>query len=178
MIDATAKPKAGQKLPEFTVNTPTGDTLNLGGNTDGWQLLIVYRGKHCGRCKPYLNQVEAMQPRWNAAGFNVVAISADTAAKAAADIAEYGWSFPVGCDLDEPTMHALGLYVSDPLTPDETDRRFAEPAVFCLRADGTVQIAAISNGPSARPDLEALLDGMVFTIENEKPARGTVLPAS
>jgi len=70
------------------------------------------------------------------------------------------------------TMHALGLYVSDPLTPDATDRRFAEPAVFCLRPDGTVQIAAISNEPSARPDLEALLDGMIFSIENEKPARG------
>jgi len=177
MTNATSKPNAGQQLPEFTVNTPAGDKLTLGGNTNGWQLLIVYRGKHCGRCKPYLNQVETMQKRWNDAGFSIAAVSADTAAKAAADIAEYGWSFPVGCELDETTMHKLGLYVSDPLTPDETDRRFAEPAVFCLRPDGTVQIAAISNGPSARPDLEALLDGMIFTIENEKPARGLVQPA-
>ena len=172
MTTSNNKPAAGEQLPAFSVATPSGDTLNLGGNTNGWQLLVVYRGKHCGRCKPYLNQVESMQDRWKSAGFDVVAISADTAEKAAADIAEYGWSFPVGCNLDEPTMHALGLYVSDPLTPDETDRRFAEPAVFCLRPDGTVQIAAISNGPSARPDLEALLDGMIFTIENEKPARG------
>lgn len=117
-----------------------------------------------------------MQKRCNDAGFDVVAVSADTAVKAAADIAEYGWSFPVGCDLDQATMHALGLYVSDPLTADETDRRFAEPAVFCLRPDGTVQIAAISNEPSARPDLEALLDGMIFSIENEKPARGMAQP--
>jgi len=115
-----------------------------------------------------------MQSRWNDAGFDVVAVSADTQEKANADVAEYGWSFPVGYGLAEATMHQLGLYVSDPLTPDETDRRFAEPAVFCLRPDATVQIAAISNGPSARPDLEALLDGMVFTIENDKPARGTV----
>ncbi len=173
MSGSSTKPDAGKTLPSFSVNTPDGGKLNLGGNTNGWQLLVVYRGKHCGRCKPYLNQVESMQKRWNDAGFDVVAISADTAAKASADIAEYGWTFPVGCDLDEATMHALGLYVSDPLTPDETDRRFAEPAVFCLRSDGTVQIAAISNGPSARPDLEALLDGMIFTIENEKPPRGT-----
>ena len=61
------------------------------------------------------------------------------------------------------------------LTPDETDRRFAEPGVFCIRPDSTVQIAAISNGPSARPDLEELLDGMKFTIEHDKPARGMVL---
>jgi len=115
-----------------------------------------------------------MLPRWNEAGFDVAAVSADTVDKASADIAEYGWTFPIGCELDESTMHSLGLYISDPLTPDETDRRFAEPGVFCLRPDGTVQIAAISNGPSARPDLEALLDGMIFTINNDKPARGTV----
>jgi peroxiredoxin len=174
MSITSPKPAAGKPLPSFSVATPDGKTLNLGGNTDGWQLLVIYRGKHCGRCKPYLNQVESMLKRWNDAGFDVIAVSADTAEKAAADIAEYGWSFPVGCGLDEATMHSLGLYVSDPLTPDETDRRFAEPAVFCLRPDGAVQIAAISNGPSARPDLEGLLDGMIFTIENEKPARGMV----
>jgi len=174
MTDLTHKPAAGQPLPVFTVNNVNGGSLKMGEATGRWQLLIVYRGKHCGRCKPYLNQVEAMQDRWNAAGFDVSAVSADTAEKANADVSEYGWSFPVGCDLDEPTMQKLGLYISDPLTPDETDRRFAEPAVFCLRPDGSVQIAAISNGPSARPDLEALLDGMIFTIENDKPARGMV----
>jgi len=132
MTISNHKPDAGVPLPEFSVQTPDGKTLTLGGKTDGWQLLVVYRGKHCGRCKPYLNQ-------------------ADTAEKAKADIAEYGWTFPVGCLLPEATMHELGLYVSDPLTPDETDRRFAEPAVFCLRPGGGVQ----------------------FTIDNDKPARGT-----
>jgi len=173
MTQLSHKPAAGQCLPAFQVNNPQGGKLALGAATGRWQLLVVYRGKHCGRCKPYLNQIETMQPRWNAAGFDVTAVSADTAEKANADISEHGWSFPVGCDLEESTMHELGLYVSDPLTPDETDRRFAEPAVFCLRPDGTVQIAAISNGPAARPDLEALLDGMIFTIKNDKPARGT-----
>lgn len=172
MTTLSHKPTAGTALPNFSVDTPDGGTLDLGGKTDGWQLLVVYRGKHCGRCKPYLNQVESMLERWKAAGFDVVAVSADTAEKASADIAEFGWSFPVGCNLQEATMRELGLYISDPLTPDETDRRFAEPAVFCLRPGGAVQIAAISNGPSARPDLEQLLDGMIFTIDNNKPARG------
>lgn len=168
------KPTAGETLPVIDFKTHNGESLQTGAASGKWQLLVVYRGKHCGRCKPYLNQVEAMLPRWNAAGFDVMAVSADTAEKASADVAEYGWSFPVGCNMTEQQMQSMGLYISDPLTPTETDRRFAEPAVFCLRPDGTVQIAAISNGPSARPDLEALLDGMVFTIENEKPARGTV----
>ena len=168
------KANAGQSLPVIDLKTHSGEAMQTGAATGRWQLLVVYRGKHCGRCKPYLNQVEEMQSRWNAAGFDVMAVSADTAEKASADVAEYNWSFPVGCDLTERNMQEMGLYISDPLTPTETDRRFAEPAVFCLRPDGTIQIAAISNGPSARPDLEALLDGMIFTIENDKPARGMV----
>jgi hypothetical protein len=69
-------------------------------------------------------------------------------------------------------MKKLGVYISEPLSPDEADAPFAEPATFVLRPDGAVQIAAISNGPAARPDLAELLDGMIFTLENDRPARG------
>ena len=147
--------------------------MDVGGARDGWSLFIVYRGKHCGRCKKYLNGLEAMKGSWEQAGFEIAVVSADPEEKAAADRAEYGWSFNIGYDLSEAQMRELGLYVSDPLTPDETDRRFAEPGIFCVRPDGTIQIAAISNGPAARPDLAELLDGMVFTITNDKPARGS-----
>ena len=39
--------------------------------------------------------------------------------------------------------------------------------------DGSLLLIAISNGPSARPELEELLDGMIFTRENDRPPRGT-----
>jgi hypothetical protein len=71
-------------------------------------------------------------------------------------------------------MRSLGLYISAPLTPDETDRNFAEPGLYCIWPDGTALLIAVSNGPSARPDLDQLLDGMIFTIKNGKPPRGTV----
>jgi len=170
----TPKPAAAKTLPTFTATDLNDQPISLGAASGKWQLLIVYRGKHCGRCKQYLNVLEGMQQEWIKAGFEIQTVSADPIDKAKADVAEFGWTFPVACGLAEADMHQLGLYVSDPLTPDETDRRFAEPAVFCLRPDGTVQIAAISNGPSARPDLAALLDGMIFTIEHDKPARGQV----
>jgi len=111
---------------------------------------------------------------WHDAGFDIVTVSADPEEKAKSDVEEFGWTFDVGYDLSEAQMQALNLCISDPLTPDETDRRFAEPGIFCIRPDGTIQIAAISNGPSARPDLTELLDGMIFTIEHDKPARGQV----
>lgn len=175
MNQPTPKPEAGKVLPVFSAKDLAGNPINIGEPLGRWMLLIVYRGKHCGRCKMYLNNLESMQQKWSDAGFDILAVSADPAIKVEQDIAEFGWTFPIACELQEEDMHRLGLYVSDPLTPDETDRRFAEPGVFCLRPDGTVQIAAISNGPSARPDLEALLDGMIFTIEHDKPARGTAV---
>lgn len=168
------KPAAGAALPEFSATGLDGSQVNFTGSNGQWFLLVVYRGKHCGRCKKYLNKLEAMQSDWRKAGFDILVVSADSKEKANSDKAEFGWTFDMACELSEPDMVKLGLYISDPLTPDETDRRFAEPGIFCIRPDNTVQIAAISNGPSARPELEELLDGMIFTIDNDKPARGMV----
>ena len=174
MNNQTSKPAAGAEFPAFDITMLNGDVQNIGKASGSWQLVVVYRGKHCGRCKKYLNILETMQSQWKDAGFSISVVSADTLEKAQADVKEFGWTFPIGFGLTETDMQRLGVYISDPLTPDETDRRFAEPAVYCLRPDGTIQIAAISNGPSARPDLAELLDGMIFTIEHGKPARGTV----
>lgn len=168
------KPIAGIAIPELTFPKLGGGSLSIGGKRENWTLFIVYRGKHCGRCKKYFAILEKMQNDWRTAGFDIVTVSADPEEKAKADVAEFGWSFDVGYDLSEAQMQELNVYISDPLTPDETDRRFSEPAVFCIRPDGTIQIAAISNGPAARPDLAELLDGMIFTIEHDKPARGQV----
>jgi len=174
MSSNSGKPIAGAPLPSFVVSNLDGTTQTLPTTSSRWTLLVIYRGKHCGRCKKYLNTLENLKDEWDAAGFDIIAVSADSIEKAKQDIAEFGWTFPVVAQLAESDMRKLGLYISDPLTPDEADARFAEPAVFCLRPDASVQIAAISNGPSARPDLAELLDGMIFTIDNGKPARGTV----
>ena len=71
-------------------------------------------------------------------------------------------------------MATLGLYVTQPLSDAETDTPFAEPGVFVLRPDGSQLMIAISNGPSARPDLAELLSGMIFTKTNDRPPRGTL----
>lgn len=167
------KADAGVVLPSFSaVSVDTGESLKIAVPSGKWQLIVVYRGKHCGRCKKYLNSLQTMLPAWNDAGIDVIAVSADSREKAQMDVAEFGWTFPVACELSESEMKKLGVYISDPISPDEADGRFAEPAVFVLRPDGVVQIASLSNGPAARPELAELLDGMIFTIKNDRPARG------
>lgn len=168
----TPKPVPGSILPPMEFPKLGGGTLSVGGARENWTLLVVYRGKHCGRCKPYLNKLETLLDGWREGGFDVAVVSADPEAKARADQREYGWSFDLGHDLSAAQMETLGVYVSTPLSPDETDRPFAEPGTYVLRPDGSLVLVAISNGPSARPDLDQLLDGMIFTKVNDRPPRG------
>ena len=164
------------------INKPVGEhifpiTDGSGSRTIGepgerWTMLFVYRGKHCPRCKRYLNKLNDMLADWQEV-LDVVVVSADSEEKALADKQEFGWQFELCHGMTEPQMRALGLYVSDPLSEAETTHRFAEPGAFAIRPDGTLMLADISNGPAARPDLDELLDGMKFNIANNRPARGT-----
>lgn len=170
----TPKPVAGTVLSKMSFPKLGGGELSIGGTKENWTLLVVYRGKHCPRCKKFLNNLNAMRDKWTEAGFDICVVSADTEAKANADQMEFGWNFELGYGLSEEQMGTLGLYVTEPLSDAETDRRFAEPGVFVIRPDGSLLLIALSNGPSARPDLAELLDGMIFTKENDRPPRGTV----
>lgn len=168
-----SKPVAGSILAPMSFPKLGGGEVTVGGEKQNWTLLIVYRGRHCSRCKKYLKILNDMRGQWHEAGFDIAVVSADTAEKAQADQDEFGWKFDIGYGLQEVQMATLGVYVSEPLTPSETDRRFAEPGTFVIRPDGSLVLIAISNGPSARPELAELLDGMIFTKENDRPPRGT-----
>lgn len=170
----TPKPVAGALLAPLSFPSLSGGTLTVGGSGQNWTLFIVYRGKHCPRCKKYLNILNDMRGEWEAAGFDIIVVSADPQEKAAADQAEFGWGFDLGYGLTEAQMATLGLYITEPLSDAETAQRFAEPGTFVIRPDGSLLLIAISNGPSARPELAELLDGMVFTKDNDRPPRGTV----
>ncbi|MGJ8609707.1 MAG: redoxin domain-containing protein [Octadecabacter sp.] len=170
----TQKPVAGRILAPMSFPKVGGGEVSIGGTRDRWTLFVVYRGKHCPRCKKYLNILNEMRNDWDAAGIDIAVVSADTLEKADADVQDFGWDFDLGYGLTEDQMNTLGVYVTEPLSPTETDRNFAEPGVFVIRPDGSILLISISNGPSARPDLAELLDGMVFTIKNDRPPRGTV----
>lgn len=149
-----------------------GGEATIGAAKDRWTMLFVYRGRHCPKCKAYLGKLNAALADWDAV-LDVIVVSADTEAKAQADKDEFGWMFDLCYGLTEAQMRALGLYVSTPLSEAETTGKFAEPGAFAIRPDGTLMLVDISNGPAARPDLEALLGGMIFNIENDRPTRGT-----
>ena len=166
------KLEAGSAFPKLTWPTVGGGPLDLEREC-GWRALIVYRGRHCPLCKRYLNQLNELLEDFREAGIFIAAISSDPAERAEASASEGGWSFPLAYGLSEDEMRELGLYVSDPRSPEETDRRFAEPALFVINPKNELQIIDVSNAPFARPDLDTLLGGLKFVIANDYPIRGT-----
>jgi len=170
---SSPKPNVGAKIEEMQFAVVGRDApIRIGTPKDRWTMLFVYRGKHCPRCKRFLNKLNAVLPDWTAV-LDVVVVSADTKAKAVADKDEFGWDFDLCYGMTEAQMRSLGLYVSSPLSEAETTGLFSEPGAFAIRPNGTLMLVDISNGPAARPDLEELLDGMKFNIDNDRPERGT-----
>ena len=167
------KPRVGASVGPLTLPMIGSEAdYVIGGAKDRWTMLFVYRGRHCPRCKKFLNKLNAVLSDWTD-HMDVVVASADTADKASADREEHGWAFDLCYGMTEDQMRTLGLYVSVPLSEAETENIFAEPGAFAIRPDGTLMLVDISNGPAARPDLDELLDGMIFNITNNRPVRGT-----
>lgn len=167
------KLEAGATMPEFSVAKVGGGEARIGG-TGRWQMLVVYRGKHCPLCKRYLGTLESLKDKYAEAGIEILAVSADPKEKAEPDVAEMKLTLPVGYGLSMAQMKALGLYVSEPRSPQETDRPFAEPGLFVVNPEGKVQILDISNAPFARPDLNGVLNGVTFVQSKGYPIRGTL----
>ena len=118
------KIKAGSEMPKLS--RAGGGVVKVGDST-GWQIVIVYRGKHCPICRTYLKTLDGLLEQFGAADTEVIAISGDPKEKAESEVNEESWHFPVGYDLRPDQMRQLGLYISEPRSPQEANRPFAEP---------------------------------------------------
>ena len=174
----TNKLATGDKFPRINVKTLNGEEVILGVPKNGatWQMVVVYRGKHCPLCTKYLAAIAEMKDAFLDAGVDIVAVSADTKEKAKEQAQDkLGLTFDVGYDLSIEQMQELGLYISNPRSPEETDRPFAEPGVFVVNEDFNLHVVDISNNPFVRPELNALLSGLNWIRDpsNNYPIRGT-----
>ncbi len=142
---------------------------NIAGN---WQLVVVYRGVHCPLCTQYLNQLEGVLDTLQSAGIEVVAVSADALSQYNQHKAKLNVSYPIGHGLTIEQMTSLGLYISSPRSPQETDHEFSEPALFVVNDEGVIQMLEYSNNPFIRPDLNSLVGGLNWAKQNHYPIRG------
>ncbi len=174
VAELSEKPKSGALFPCFALDRIGGGKVVVGGERQRWQLVVVYRGRHCQLAKPFLARLTEMTADFAARNIEVVAISADRYDRAEADVKEFGWPFEVGYGLTLETMREIGLYISEPRYALETDGPYAEPAIFALSPRGTAEVIDISNAPFSLPDLAGLLSGITF-IQNRDYAPGGTL---
>ena len=80
-------------------------------------MVIFYLGLYCSLCKRCLAQLEGLQAHFHEAGVDVVIASADPEEKALAMVDEVELSLPTGYGLSVDQITALGLYASDPRSP-------------------------------------------------------------
>ncbi|MEM9243872.1 MAG: redoxin domain-containing protein [Pseudomonadota bacterium] len=177
MNPTTTKLPAGSIFPSIEVKNLDGDTILLGKPASGtdWQMIVVYRGKHCPLCTKYLNQLESYKQRFLDNKVDLIAVSADSKAQLTSHLSKLNVSFPLYYGLNETQMKTLGLYISLPRSAQETNHNFAEPGLFVVNEQGKLHVTDISNNPFVRPELEALASGLewIRNPENNYPIRGT-----
>jgi len=165
--------KIDKAFPAISLQTLSGEPLVLGQPSKGqWQMLVMYRGLHCPICKKYLSQINDMKADFDKMNVEIVAVSTDPEEKAKKLTSELGLDFEVAYGLSIEQARDLGLHISTPLDSAETDRPFAEPALFFIRPDGRLHFGEVASFPFCRPDLEMIKMGIGAIQEKDYPPRG------
>lgn len=172
---STFKFEAGAPFPSINKSTLEGANRDLSKPSEGkdWQMLVVYRGRHCPLCTQFLNELATYKRRLDEIGIDLVAVSGDSKEQLQEHTCQLEVNFPLFYGLSLEEMKSLGLYISKPRSEQETDHPFAEPGLFIINEKGTLQVADISNNPFARPELENLISGLEWIRKNNYPIRGT-----
>ena len=173
----TEKLHAGAEFPALSVYDSDETLVDIAkptGDSD-WKMVVVYRGRHCPLCTKFLNGLSGFRQRLLDIGIDLAAVSADSKEQLTEHMEQLDVNFPLFHGLTPEQMQDLGVYVSVPRSEKETDHNFAEPGLFVINGDGSVQVVDISNNPFARPDLEVFVSGLewIRAPENNYPIRGT-----
>lgn len=172
----TNKLHAGEVFPQIEVPLLNGENITLGqpANGLGWQLVLIYRGRHCPLCTKYLNQLQDFKQRLREIGVDIIAVSGDNKTQLESHKELLNVDFPLAFSLSIEQMQQLGLYISNPRSEQETDHPFAEPGLFVVNQQNKIQVVDISNNPFVRPELQALVNGLAWIRDpnNNYPIRG------
>ena len=163
----------GQMTPALTLPLAGGGTWDLAAQTPALlSMIVVYRGYHCPVCKGYLQKLNALAADFAAQVVSLVAVSMDSAERAASAKAEWALDhLPIAYGMSEATAQAWGLWVSASIKEAEA-AIFAEPGLFWVLPDGKLYLIDIANMPFARPDLDLLLSKL-GAVKAGYPPRGT-----
>lgn len=165
--------KPMERAPDLDVATVGGGRFRLSErHPKTFTLLMVYRGHHCPICKSSLRELDRKLGDLAARGVDVLALSTDTAERAAASKREWELeNLTLGYGLPVAEARRWGLFVSRAIS-DQEPAEFAEPGLFLVRPDGTLYAASIQTMPFARPHVADVLAAIDYITKNDYPPRG------
>lgn len=170
-----------QPVPALSVPLVGGGTWTLHEQQpQHFTMISFYRGLHCPQCGKSLAVLGKKYAEFEKLGVHAVAISSDTAERAAQ--AKEAWGLgnvPVGYGLPLDVARQWGLFISTSRGVTSTGVMepplFSEPGLFLVRPDGTLYASAIQTMPFARPSYIELVSALEFIITKDYPARGEVV---
>lgn len=140
-------------------------------------LICFYRGLHCPICATYLTELERLTPAFAQRGFGTIAVSTDSAERAAAMADKIKASqLRIAYDLDLSKAREWGLYLSEGRGKTsigiEEPALFSEPGVFIVKPDQTLYYGSVQTMPFVRPHFADFMGALDFVTANDYPARG------
>mmetsp|Transcript_15335 Transcript_15335/g.14713 ORF Transcript_15335/g.14713 Transcript_15335/m.14713 type:complete len:179 (+) Transcript_15335:162-698(+) len=161
---ASTKILPGSIFP--TISLPNGNgsgNLSLNSENGRHKLVVVYRGQFCPFCAGSLKEIQAKSEQVNAAGIDIVAVSADDVETSSKFIATNGFTIPIASNLTVNMMRQLGLFVSSPIGYIDQAHVFAEPGYFLITPKNDIRYMTISSSPvGGRVDIDTVLMGFAF----------------
>lgn len=163
------------RVPEMDLPLVGGGRFDIHEMTpDKFTLVIAYRGFHCPKCKAQLQAVDPMVEGLKSRGYEIVAVSMDSEARAGKAKAEWDIkNIPIAYDMGLLMAKSWGLFISDQRPDSDEPKLFSEPGLFVVKPDGSLYAEYIQNTPFGRPPLDDVASGLDFVVEHNYPTRGT-----
>ena len=134
--------KVGDKAPDFEMpDVLTGGTVALANLRGAPVLLYFARGTWCPTCRKWMDQMAERLPELQKRGVKPVAVVAQRAASAAADLKDHPYPFPVLSDASRTVVKDYGVYVR----ANFESINIARPSTFVLDAAGVVRFMHVAS---------------------------------
>ncbi|TAK11539.1 MAG: redoxin domain-containing protein [Anaerolineae bacterium] len=141
-------PQAGFLAPEFTLQTPEGETIAL-ADLRGHPVLLNLWASWCGPCRAEMPAMQRVYEDYRDLGLVILAVNAtdqDSAAAAVAFANDLGLTFPILLDLDGAVGRQYALR--------------ALPSSYFIDANGVIQEVVIG-GPMAEALLRTRIENLL-----------------
>ena len=145
-------PQAGFAAPDFTLQTPDGQTLSL-SDLRGQAVLLNFWATWCPPCRAEMPAIQQVYQKYRDRGFTVLAVDVqETDAQVAAFVQEQGLTFPILMDRDGAVSAAYQVK--------------AMPSTFFIDRDGIIRQVTLG-GPMAAAFIESQVTRLLDADEAE-----------